>query len=34
METGKIVSIDQEIHNIKHLLEVVLKNQKEIKVHL
>jgi len=34
METGKIVSIDQEIHNIKHLLEVVLKNQKEIKTHL
>ena len=30
----EIVSIDQEIHNIKHLLEVVLKNQKEIKTHL
>jgi len=30
----EIVSIDQEMHNIKHLLEVVLKNQKEIKAHL
>ena len=33
-ETKKIVPIDQEIHNVKHLLKVVLKNQEAIKAHL
>lgn len=31
---NKVLSIDEKIHHIEHLLEVVLKNQQQIKNHL
>jgi len=33
-ETKKIIPLEKEIHEIKHLLKVVLKNQQAIQAHL